>query len=230
MNDNDLLDTLTAALTPTPVDPPAQGLRSLHDAVRAASAPRLRRRWAIPAIVGIGAISMSGVAAAGVPLPRVVRQVGHDVGLPLDSPQLLDARHHRRALQAALADGDLGTTQRAAAVLRADLARLDQDERGKIEPDAASLLEQADEQGTANQSEDPQDDAPGNPAARHTTPPAEGTNSNNPSGPGQRDQSETSTDGPATGRGTETGTDGSRSSVSQLTGDHGSTGGTDDNG
>ena len=84
--------------------------------------------------------------AAGAPVPRPIRAVAHDVGLPVDSPELTDAKGAESDLRIVLAINDPATIKRVRARLNHKLAAVPRDERGQIEKDAKALLARADQQ------------------------------------------------------------------------------------
>jgi hypothetical protein len=102
--DSALLELLGTALAPAPLEPPPEGIASLHRALAeqrsiAARAPVAagrtsgrtwwRKRWVAAAATGAFVFGGSGVAfAAGAPLPTPVRALAHDIGLPVTSPGL----------------------------------------------------------------------------------------------------------------------------------------------
>lgn len=159
MTDDELLDQLSMAFAPTRREPPADALRALHDAIDVIVQPltarrTVRPRWAIPALAGILVLSGSGVAFAASPtINRAARQFAHAIGLPVDSPRLDDAQHHREQLGAALRAGDRRKIAAAAAALREDVQHLDSEERDQIQPDADELLRQADQSLAAQPAE-----------------------------------------------------------------------------
>lgn len=78
------------------------------------------------------------------PLPRPVRVVAHAIGLPVDSPDLVDARHRVTALREAIAAGDQPEIVERAADLRNQLRTLHRDDRATIEDEADDALADAD--------------------------------------------------------------------------------------
>lgn len=162
LDDIQFLDLLTRALEPKPVEPPATRLASLHQAIaeharlhpkpvrrRVPQPPLLTRlRRPIAAFVAAMALTSAGTAAAigtgAVRLPRPVRAVAHGVGLPVDSPELADARSATALLRSALGHNDSDSVAVATQELNTMLDRLSDGDRSKIEDEAHSLLEQAD--------------------------------------------------------------------------------------
>ncbi len=152
MNDDELLQQLADALAPEPCVPPAAGLQALHRSIDAATRSarpqrrRLRRRWLLPAVAAVSALGVCNLAlaAAGTSLPRVVRTAAHELNLPVDSPALLDTRHHRDALRAALDRNDPAAIETQARQLRAAFVGLDNGERNTITADVEQLLARAD--------------------------------------------------------------------------------------
>jgi hypothetical protein len=177
VTDDELLAHLSVVFAPPALEPPAAALRALHVAIDAriqapkVQAPKVRapgvrrsarRRWAIPALAGAMVFGGSGVAFAASPtVNRAARQLAHTAGLPVDSPLLDDARHHRDQLRAALRTGDPTAIAAARAELRDDLEHLDTDERNQIQHDADQLLRQADQLDQRGAQADHQADQPG---------------------------------------------------------------------
>lgn len=77
-------------------------------------------------------------------LPRPVRVVASAAGLPVESPQLGDARHSLRALKEALSRSDRSAVISDAADLRRRMASLDLDDRRQLSAEAAAALAAAD--------------------------------------------------------------------------------------
>ncbi|MBV9254949.1 MAG: hypothetical protein JO054_12010, partial [Actinobacteria bacterium] len=111
-----LLDTLAAALAPAPVEPSASELFSLRMAVashhalvdgapaRRAAATRVpfwRRPWALASLATGMALAGTGAAMAtgAAPVPDPVRAVAHAIGLPVDSPQVVQVQRATQTLQ-----------------------------------------------------------------------------------------------------------------------------------
>jgi hypothetical protein len=120
----DLLDALATELHAPSAEPSQAELMGLHRAIderrRAPLATPTRRRPWMRSPVAIAATSVamafSGTAtafAAGAPMPRTVRTVAHDIGLPVDSPQLSAAKHAVTDLGVVLAGSDDGAIARA---------------------------------------------------------------------------------------------------------------------
>jgi hypothetical protein len=151
MNDEQLLEALRTAFAPAPAEPAPGAFRALHYAIdsrparRRGRRPSMMRRWTVPALaVAITVGGSSAAFAAGAPLPRVVRQVAHAIGLPVDLPKPADARRHRSQLRTSLQRRDTDTVAHDAAKLRTDLNRLGPDEGKQLENGSDQLLEQAD--------------------------------------------------------------------------------------
>ena len=82
-------------------------------------------------------------AISGSPLPDPVRSALHDVGLPVDSVDVADARSAESHLEKALRSGDTAAVSRAAAHLQECLAELDRGDRNRMAPRADALLQDA---------------------------------------------------------------------------------------
>lgn len=152
MSDEELLARLALAFAPdigAVAAPPPQAMAALHRAVseRGSGVPvgPFRRRW-VAALVGLAATLGGATAAfaAGVPIPDPLRDLVHDIGLPIDSSRLVGSRSTRVALESAVARRDAAEAGRLAKALRTDLAKLERDERDQLEPEADRVLEQAD--------------------------------------------------------------------------------------
>ena len=185
-----LLARLELALAPTvavAVEPPAGGFEALRAAVRAewepqprsaparparprpvVVRPRYRHGWRRPGVVlstVLGSLILgSGVAfAAGAPIPRSVRTVANEMGLPIASPAVATARQatstlHDDLQQLGLAPGDTedhgdravsgsaatrAATARAAQSLASQLGQLDPQQRAQVGGQSDQLLQQA---------------------------------------------------------------------------------------
>src|SRR6476620_1708661 len=112
--------------------------------VRSAPTPRPRPRLfsIVVAASGIAAVCV-GLVATTTPLSRAVREAAHDVGLPVDSPDLVDARARRDDLDAAVGRRDLAALANTLVRLRTALARLDRDELASLQPGVAQLIDRA---------------------------------------------------------------------------------------
>lgn len=151
---DDLLDAL--ATRPPSVEPSPAELMTLHRTIdelcgAPAARPNRRRPW-MRSPIAIGAASVAvvfgGTAAAfaaGAPIPRPVRAAVHTIGLPVDSPQLSDAKHALADLRDALAGSDDKTLARARDQLLNRLDALSAGERRGLAPETAPLLAQANE-------------------------------------------------------------------------------------
>src|SRR5436190_14808963 len=118
----------------------------------AGSTSRLSTGWAsfqrvmaVPVLAIAGLLGMTGVAFAlgpRTPIAAAVRNVAHDVGLPVESARLIGARAAVARLQQALSRGDNEGAARQAKALKQRLTRLHPDEQQKV-PEAVPLLQQA---------------------------------------------------------------------------------------
>ena len=149
-SDEELLARLGRALEPPAGEPdPARvaRLRALAEAGRRSSTDQLadRRRsragaWPRRQLAGVAA----GVAAAvvsfvvgvvaGADPPRPLRAAAHAVGLPVESPQLADARAELHDLGEALAAGDRARVAADDRRMVSLVKALPPEERRKIEP------------------------------------------------------------------------------------------------
>jgi hypothetical protein len=160
---NDVLDVLTRALAPEPVDPPLGGIKTLRRSVldqrvrlvqRTSWLVRLRRwsGWRVvlaprPAMALAALIvfaAMSSALSTGMRMPAQMRTIVRTVGLPVDSAELADGRSRLDQLQHELARGDHGRIARAADRLRTRIAGLGTADRAALEPRCDELLARAD--------------------------------------------------------------------------------------
>src|SRR5437763_4090671 len=151
MTDRRLLEALRRALL-HPVAPPEGGVGRLRRLVRAPAGPpgmarvgRLRQAG-VALFAGLfGLLGMGGVAFALGPRTTIgpaVRNVAHDVGLPVDSGRLPDARDALDRLRDALDSGKTEDVERQASLLKRRLSSLDRGEQAKISA-ASGLLQVA---------------------------------------------------------------------------------------
>src|SRR4029077_16051816 len=103
--------------------------------VRVGPTPRPRPRLfsIVVAACGVAAVTL-GLLATTTSFSRAVREAAPDVGLPVDSPHLVDARARRDELTVAVERRDLIATATTLARLRIALARLDGDELASVQP------------------------------------------------------------------------------------------------
>jgi hypothetical protein len=161
MNDDELLEQLGAAFAVEPLEPPHESVTALHRAVRAGTRSEThssqRRRWLSAGLVG-GVLSTGWAAAAAAyddPLPGPIRSIAYEVGLPIDSRNLVDARNDRDGLRAALRRNDHAAIATQADELRRELRTLGSDERSAVQPEADQLLQQAnDDHSSQNDHQD----------------------------------------------------------------------------
>jgi hypothetical protein len=101
-------------------------------------------------------VGVPGVAygVTGDPLPRPVREIAHNIGLPVQSPDLADAERVRSQLRDALAESDYDGLIREADDLERRLQTLEGPEREKLAKKAEQLLLQADEIRAAHDAAD----------------------------------------------------------------------------
>jgi hypothetical protein len=104
----------------------------------------LLRGVAVSASITAACLAVGTIAfAAGAPVPRPARAVAHGLGLPVDSPALVDAKSALDSLRSALEGTDDSRVRRAIANLEERLADLDSDERDEITSEARQLLRHA---------------------------------------------------------------------------------------
>lgn len=161
LTDEHLLRALGSALRTAPMEPSTAELDAFRLAVAqprpaqvfAAPAARPsarasafgRRPLTVALAAALSAVLGSGVAfAAGAPMPRAVRSVASSIGLPVDSPALVDAQHAMDRLRDALGGDDHGAIRAGRDDLRSRLGGLDPGERARLEPEAGALLRRID--------------------------------------------------------------------------------------
>jgi hypothetical protein len=146
VSDDHVLALLGDALAPGDREPPPDRTAALRVrvAARAAASPPIsiergsalhRQRWFIATAVAAAiAIAFGCGAVLADVMPRPVRAAAHALGLPVDSPQLRDARDELHQLGLALAAGDLDGIERADAEMVRLVRSLDPDEQAEIQP------------------------------------------------------------------------------------------------
>jgi hypothetical protein len=93
---------------------------------------------------GIVIFSASAAAAAGgVPLPRPVRAVAYNVGLPVDSPALDDTNHHIKELKDAVKAQDKPKAEATTRRIQSDLTKVPKDEKKEAVDKAQPVVQAA---------------------------------------------------------------------------------------
>jgi hypothetical protein len=144
-SERELVRLLEEALEPPARQPPAERVAQLREQVAAAVPPAAalaprrdgRRRRFAGALVAAAAVVVAFVAGTVVGdggLPRPLRAAAEAIGLPVDSPELVDARRELQRLGESLAAGDAGGVAAADAAMVRLVKGLDADERARIEP------------------------------------------------------------------------------------------------
>jgi uncharacterized membrane protein YgcG len=151
VNDDQLLEHLSAALVPAAVPPtPPVALHALHRAITASQAvgtvPARRAGRPLLAIGLAGAVAIGGVAifVVAMSLPRIDSETATRIIVTITSPAVGEVAEQRRDLEEALAAGDDGATVREAAELRLAIARLSAGEWASIRSEVEDLLARAD--------------------------------------------------------------------------------------
>jgi hypothetical protein len=151
MTDDELLDRLAAAFAApvAPVVPPAVGLEELHRAVDARSARPAPGRRPVRRVLPIAVAT--GVAAACIAVvlvfaatPRIGHETVTQVTVTVTSPAFGEVTVRQRALERALADGDLADVAATAARLRLALGAVTASELSPIRVEIDELLARAD--------------------------------------------------------------------------------------
>ncbi len=138
MSDDELVQLLEEALDPTDREPSPERVARLR---AEAAVPVLRqssRRRPVLAALGIAAAVLAafliGAVIGDAGLPRPLRAAAEAIGLPVDSPELVDARRELHRLGESLAAGDPDAVAAADTEMVRLVKRLDDDERARIEP------------------------------------------------------------------------------------------------
>jgi hypothetical protein len=148
MNDDDrLLDALSEALTPRPREPSDAEIAALRRAVvRRFAAPRGRPWWQPRAVTLLAAAALcTGTAAAiaGGAVPAPVRILARAVGLPVESPVLVETRAAVGRLRAKLDARDREGVAWALEDLRRRIDALNERDRRMLGEDTATLFLEA---------------------------------------------------------------------------------------
>jgi hypothetical protein len=142
--DRELVRLLEEALDPPARQPPADRVAQLREQVAAAVPPAAalalrrngrRRRFAgALAAAAVVVAFVAGTVVGDGGLPRPLRAAAEAIGLPVDSPELVDARRELQRLGESLAAGDAAGVAAADAAMVRLVKGLDADERARIEP------------------------------------------------------------------------------------------------
>ena len=145
-DDDRLLDALAVALRPAPSEPSMAelaALRSVVDEVQVGAVRRRsgrRRRWVAGLLVG-GVVLSGGTAYATNPVaPRPVRSAAFALKLPVEPPELTDAKDALEDLEEELREGRRDQVAAAVEDVEEELADLSPDARRALEPRASTLL------------------------------------------------------------------------------------------
>jgi hypothetical protein len=152
MTDDHLLERLGAALVPpgVPVAPPTTSVQDLHrviDATRSGqreSTPRRGSRLVPIAVGGTVAVACAALTVVVTSTPRVGRETDIHITVTVTSPALGEVTERRRALEAALSDGDVAAVAAETARLRRSLPGLATGELAPIRAELEELLARAD--------------------------------------------------------------------------------------
>lgn len=149
----ELVELLRAALAPTELEPPAEGLLALQRAVAdlkgAGGRQRpvwWRRPWAVGAATVVTVLGGSSAAfAAGAPMPTPVRALAHYIGLPVTAPDVYALHNYESQLARTLQhpNPDPKATAEAARQVSEQLRRLSPDDRRAQGAEPAQLLDRA---------------------------------------------------------------------------------------
>jgi hypothetical protein len=146
--EDQLLEALATALAPSssPAEPSMAELAALQSVVRdvaarsaRARATRWRRRVAV--VVAGGVVLSGGTAyATSGAAPRPVRSAAFALKLPVESPDLTDAKDALADLDGELRDGRRDKVVKALVDAEAQLAELSPSARASLEPGASALV------------------------------------------------------------------------------------------
>ncbi len=135
--------------------------------------PRLVAAGVVVATLGLG----TGVAAAaGAPLTRGIREVAHDIGLPVQSPAVVDTSDAIDELRDALRRSDDAQVRAARDRLRSELHDLGGSDRASLRQRVDDVLQRADARLTS--------DSGSRPPAPTAGPPGVGPQGSTPRPPG----------------------------------------------
>jgi hypothetical protein len=98
------------------------------------------RAGSVAAGLVLASASAAAAANGGVPLPRPVRMVAYNVGLPVDSPALDDTNQHIKELKQAVKSQDKPKAEATVRRLRTDLAKVPADEKPKAVPKVEAAI------------------------------------------------------------------------------------------
>lgn len=142
MNDGEILERLGDALRSdvhvAPRSAPSGAeiaalVGAVHERTVVTSRRGRRVVVSVAAVAGLVACSTGvAMAATGGAVANPVRRAAHNVGLPIDSPELSDARSKLRDLREALSAKDHSRIASTAADLRSGVTGLDQREREQL--------------------------------------------------------------------------------------------------
>jgi uncharacterized membrane protein YgcG len=150
MTDDELLAKLAAAFaTPASAEPPASGLRDLHRALDVRSAQPARLRRPVQRLLPIAVATAVAAACVAVvlviaTLPRIGRETVSQVTVTVTSPAFGEITVQQRALERALADGDLADVATSAERLRIALRNVSPSELQPVRAEIERLLARAD--------------------------------------------------------------------------------------
>ncbi len=152
-SDEQMLELLRQALEPAPVRPARERRQAIRSMASSESAPpaiqarsKVRRgprriAWAAVAVAA-AAVLFAGGVLVGEDLPRPIRALAHTIGLPVESPELTDARGllHDLGELVGSTEGDPSNQQTLDRIQSVDgdmlevVGKLDEEEKAKIVP------------------------------------------------------------------------------------------------
>lgn len=163
-DEDEILDILSRALAPPPVEPSPETRLVLRQAVTSLLPPRPSRRqrvadwvafrivgqrrkpWvAVGAVFGIAVIGTGSAFAAGVPIPPPLREAASALHLPVTPQSVVDVHQAASALRQSLGrtPSDPGATARAAEELTTQYRGLDRSQQAQASASTRSLLAEA---------------------------------------------------------------------------------------
>lgn len=155
--DGQLIEALREALATTPAEPSVDEIDTLHQLVATRGAvatvlrlqqqpsrPTIRTKRTMTVAAACAALLVGVAVLASDTMPRPVASLAHRIGLPVEAPEVHDARMALIALRTALNTHDRTRTVRARDAVVAAMASLGRNDRSALEGNADTLLREAD--------------------------------------------------------------------------------------
>jgi hypothetical protein len=141
-SDDRLIRSLGSALAPDDRPLDAQRVDALRTHILASPRPKPRAMRRAAVVLAVLA-ALAGGTVLGHELPRPVREVAIWLNLPVDSPELVDARAEMQRLGRALAGENAREVIAADRAMLSLVKKLDEKEKGEIVPVAHEVHERA---------------------------------------------------------------------------------------